>query len=91
MNYITPEMLISIISGLVICVVTMFWFFFRRLYRSMDVLKDCIDKVKDRLEERIKTNDERHDELHKKFDELQKELYELKCFVYSRHGQGSAN
>ena len=36
MNYITPELLISIISGLVVCAATMFWFFFRRLYKLID-------------------------------------------------------
>ena len=86
MNYITPELLISIISGLVMCVVTMFWFFFRRLYKLIDGLRGCVDRMKDRLEERIKINDEHHDDLHNKFDVLQKELYELKCYVYSRHG-----
>jgi chaperonin cofactor prefoldin len=45
--------------------------------------------MKDRLEERIRTNDERHDDLHNKFDELQRELYELKCFVNSRHGEAT--
>lgn len=87
MNYITPELLISVISGLVVCVATMFWFFFRRLYRLIDGLRGCIDRMKDRLEERIRTNDERHDDLQNKFDVLQKELYELKCFVHSRHGE----
>lgn len=86
MNHITPELLISIISGLIMCVVTMFWFFFRRLYKLIDGLRGCVDKMKDRLEERIKTNDEHHDDLHNKFDKLQSEFYELKCHVYSRNG-----
>lgn len=86
MNYITPELLISIISGLVVCVATMFWFFFRRIYKSMDDIKKCVEMMKDRLEERISTNDAYDHELSQRLNELQKEVSELKCYVYSQHG-----
>ena len=86
MNYITPEMLISIIGTLITCLGVMFWFFFQRIYKSMDSIKECIETMKDRLEDRIKTNETHDHELTNRLNELQKEVSGLKCFVYSRHG-----
>ena len=87
MNYITPEMLISIIGTLITCLGVMFWFFFQRIYKSMDSIKECIETMKDRLEDRIKTNETHDHELTNRLNELQKEVSGLKCFVYSRHGE----
>lgn len=87
MNYITPEMLISIIGTLITCLGVMFWFFFQRIYKSMDSIKECIETMKDRLEDRIKTNETHDHELTNRLNELQKEVLGLKCFVYSRHGE----
>lgn len=86
MNYITPQVLISIIGALLTCLGVMFWFFFRRIYKSMDDIKKCVEMMKERLEDRIKTNETHDHELTNRLNELQKEVSELKCFVYSRHG-----
>ncbi len=91
-GYVTPQMMMGMIASLIVCLGTVVWFLFQRIYTSLDRqgekiddLKKCLHDAEVRLVKRIDYVDGNNDRLSRDVNVLFSEVRELKGFVKAVH------
>lgn len=81
---ITPQILLAIISSLIICLGTIIWHFFKKMYDKLDKSMHFMHEMELRLTEKIEKLDDEHNRTKEALAKLFTQVGKLEGVIFGK-------